>query len=161
MQRMNRREHLVALGTLMAGAALPLRAQGIPDAADTSRLIYLTPIKSNGGESRCQAEIWFVRRGADLYVVTAEDTWRARAVEKGLNRARIWIGDVGVWSDDGRYKALPAVTATASVVRDGGTHAEILEVFGGKYADEWGTWGPRWRRGLADGSRVMLRYAVG
>jgi hypothetical protein len=161
MQGMNRREHLLALGTLVAGAALPVRAQDVPDAADTSRLIYLTPIRRNGGESRCQSEIWFVRRDASFYVVTAEDAWRARAVRQGLNQARIWVGDVGVWSDDARYKTLPMVTATASAVTDGVTREEILEVFGGKYADEWGTWGPRWRRGLADGSRVMLRYAIG
>ena len=33
-----------------------------------------------------------------------------------------------------------------------------LEAFGAKYADEWGSWGPRFRDGLADGSRVLLRY---
>lgn len=157
---MNRREHLIALGTVMAGAALPLRAQVVPPAADTSRVIYLTPIKSNGGESRCQAEIWFVHHAGAFYVVTAQDAWRARAVGQGLDRARIWVGDVGVWSKEARYKSLPMVTATASLVTDDLTHAEILKVFGGKYVDEWSTWGPRWQRGLADGSRVMLKYAV-
>ena len=34
----------------------------------------------------------------------------------------------------------------------------VLQRLGKKYADEWATWGPRFRNGLASGQRVMLRY---
>jgi hypothetical protein len=158
---MNRREHLLALGGLLAGAALPLRAQVIPPAADSSELIYLTPLLSGGRESRCQAEVWFVHVAGDFYVVTAEDAWRARAVKAGIDGARIWVGDVGVWSSDARYKSLPMLTATGSMVSDGNVHAEVLDHFGRKYPREWSTWGPRFTKGLADGSRVLLKYRVG
>ena len=157
---LNRRESLIALGTLLAGAALPVRAQVMPAAADTSALIYITPLRSNGAESRCQAEVWFVRDGGALYVVTAADAWRAEAVGRGLATARIWVGDVGVWDDDARYKQLPVVMGTASYETESAAHAMLLDKFGEKYAREWGTWGPRFEKGLADGSRVMLKYQI-
>ena len=152
---------VAAVGVAGAALAPPLLAGSkLPEAASDSRLIYLTPIKSNGQESRCQAEIWFARAGEDLYVVTAADAWRARAVGKGLTGTRIWVGDVGVWGSDARYKELPAVMAEASIVEDPTAHAQVLEVMGRKYKGEWGTWGPRFKKGLAEGSRVMIRYQV-
>lgn len=72
----------------------------------------------------------------------------------------IWVGDVGVWSDsDGAYRELPGATASVSLVEDPAEHKRLLEKFGDKYSLEWVLWGPRFRNGLADGSRVMLRYA--
>lgn len=44
---------------------------------------------------------------------------------------------------------------------DAHLHGAVLEAMGPKYVEEgWGTWGNRFRTGLADGDRVMLRYAV-
>ena len=153
------------LKTSTAAAALPLlpaigRAEpGWRAAAETSPLIYLTPIQSNGAESRCQAEIWFASLGGAMYVVTATDAWRAEAVRQGLTKARIWVGDVGTWRRaGGSYKALPMVGAAASIETDAAVQGQVLEVMGGKYSAGWDTWGPRFRNGLADGSRVMLKY---
>ena len=153
------------LKTSAAAAALPLlpaigRAEpSWREAAETSPLIYLTPIQSNGAESRCQAEIWFASYGGAMYVVTAAEAWRAQAIRQGLTQARIWVGDVGMWQRaDGGYKALPMVGATASIETDAAVQGQVLEVMGGKYSDGWDTWGPRFRNGLADGSRVMLKY---
>ncbi len=158
---MNRRDSLWSLAMLAAGAALPVRAQTLPAAADTSEVIYITPIRSDGQESRCQSEVWFTRDGLSLYVVTAHDAWRAEAVRRGLTTARIWVGDVGVWSrSDGAYRNLPVVQGKASLETDTLRHAAILALMGQKYTREWPTWGPRFRDGLADGSRVMLRYQV-
>ena len=162
----NRRDHLKALGTLIGGAALlgssPSRASSAALPADTnrSRLIYITPLKPDGSESRCQAEVWFMRDGDALLVVTQADAWRAKAIGKGLDVAKIWVGDVGVWSRNPEYRELPAVMARASLVTDPAAHASLLDKFGGKYSDEWPVWGPRWKTGLADGSRVLIRYQV-
>ncbi len=157
---MNRRDSLMAMAALLAGAALPARAGSLPAAADSSALIYITPIRSDGAESRCQSEVWFVREGDALFVVSAADTWRARAVRRGLTGARIWVGDVGVWSRQRKYRQLPSVMARAGLVTDPDVHAAILTRMGAKYTSEWPTWGPRFRDGLADGSRVMLAYRV-
>lgn len=125
-----------------------------------SPLIYVSPFKSNGELSSCQAEVWFVADGQDMYVVTAADAWRAQAVGQGLTRTQVWIGDVGLWHNaDGKWRDLPAQLSEASIEQGAVQHARLLEIFGRKYADEWGTWGPRFKRGLADGSRVMLKYS--
>jgi len=125
-----------------------------------SPLIYITPIQSSGAESSCQSEVWFATHGGAMYVVTAAEAWRAEAVRKGLTNARIWVGDVGpVGRSDGKYKNLPKVEATASLETDAATQTQVLEVMGVKYSNEWGTWGPRFKNGLADGSRVMLKYS--
>lgn len=126
--------------------------------ADTD-VFYLTPLRADGSESRCQAEIWFAADAAGAYVVTAAEAWRARAVTQGLDRARIWVGDVGVWTgSDGRYRELPSMEARASLVGGAAEHQRVLELFGDKYPLQWLVWGPRFRKGLADGSRVLLHY---
>ena len=164
--RQNRRGHLKSLGTLLGGSMLlgsagtRASAAALPAAADRSALIYITPIRRNAQESTCQGEVWFMRDGDNLYVVTQADAWRARAIGLGQDVARIWVGDVGVWTRNPEYRDLPSVMAKGSLVTDPAVHASMLDKFGGKYTDEWPVWGPRWQAGLADGSRVMIRYQV-
>ncbi|MDE0063277.1 MAG: hypothetical protein OXU72_10875 [Gammaproteobacteria bacterium] len=150
------------LGTAVAAAVVSPFARGneaLQAAMAESQLIYLTPLQSSGAESRCQAEIWYALHEGAMYVVTATDAWRTEAVRRGLTRARVWVGDVGNWRRaDGRYRNLPVVEATASVEMDAARHEQVLTAMGEKYADEWPTWGPRFRNSLADGSRVMLKY---
>ena len=149
---------LVAGGFLGSFARLT-GAQSLQQAMAESDLIYLTPLKRDGSESRCQAEVWFAHLDGDLYVVTSSDAWRARAVAQGLTRTRVWVGDVGVWTDsEGRYRSLPRIEGQASAVADPEVQNAVLEVMGDKYRMSWLVWGPRFRNGLADGSRVMLRY---
>ena len=163
---MNRRQFTGATAALAGLAAAPAVLWSRAAFADprealaTSRLVYLTPIKSNGEESRCQAEIWFAHHEGDAFVVTPPDAWRAEAVAAGLDRARLWIGDFGVWTEsDGAYRQAPEIMATASLETDAEVHAQVLAAMGAKYADDgWERWGPRFKSGLADGARVMIRY---
>ena len=152
---MHRRQILKsALAAPLVGA-LP----SLVSADDESPLIYLSPIKSNGELSKCQAEVWYVGEGDDYYVVTGADAWRAKAVEQGLHRAQVWVGDVGIWtSANGKWRSLPSVMTQVRFEQDAVRQAQLLEAFGRKYSAEWGTWGPRFKRGLANGSRVMLKY---
>ena len=163
---LNRRRWLRLAGAAAGAAWLPAgaRAAGTPlaTAMAESDLVYVTPLLGGGRESTCQAEVWFVADGGDAVIVTARDAWRATAVTRGFERARLWVGDVGVWADsDGAYRTLPSTTATASFVTDPDEHARLLEVFGDKYSLEWIIWGPRFRSGLEEGSRVMIRYRLG
>ena len=131
----------------------------IKSAMRSSALIYLTPIQSNGDESKCQAEVWFVQDGIDLFVCTSSTSWRAQAPARGLNRARIWVGDLGAWGKTkGRYKQLPQLEAEATVVSDDAITQRALNLFGDKYPIQWIVYQSRFRNGLADGSRSMLRY---
>ena len=165
------RRRFLALGALGAAAvALPLprgaRAltyelpQTARAALGSSPLVYVSPLKKDGSESTCHGEVWFVQDGPDVVVVTAQDRWKARSVRGGLERARLWVGDFGVWTRaDGKYKSAPTFVAKTSVENDAAARERALGAFGKKYPAEWDKWGPRFREGLADGSRVMLRYA--
>jgi hypothetical protein len=169
--RLSRRGFLRASTAASAALLLPpgrLRADeafALPDetraALAQSPLIYLSPLRSDATESRCHGEVWFVQDGAELLVVTASDRWKAVAVRRGLDRARIWVGDFGRWKkSDGRYKTGPTFLARGRFDAESSVIAAALQAFGAKYPDEWGKWEPRFRKGLADGSRVLIRYRV-
>ena len=132
------------------------------EALSTSRLIYLTPIKSDGKESMCKGEVWFSYDGGDhVHVVTQYDAWRANAIRQGLTSARIWVGEFGLWRDAGdNYRSAPELMLDGAIEDDPSAQDEVLRTMGGKYTDEWGVWGPRFREGLRDDSRVMLRYRI-
>ncbi len=164
---MIKRRTLVKLAAsipLLSTAPAVLFASGsasdnIKGAMAESSLIYLTPIQSSGKESRCQSEVWFTYDGVDLFVCTTIKTWRAKAVAKGLDRARVWVGDLGEWKGTkGKYRKLPQLDAQVSIISDKKEEQRALDLFGDKYSLEWILWGPRFRKGLADGSRTMLRY---
>jgi hypothetical protein len=163
---LSRRTLLAAGSAAAAWLVLPVRARAsaLSEAAraalGASPLVYVSPLKSDGSESACHAEVWFAADGDDALVVTASGRWRARAIEKGLDRARLWVGDLGVWArSGGGFRTAPTYVAKASLERDAAAHERALALFGKKYPAEWGEWGPRFRAGLADGSRVLIRYA--
>ena len=174
LRDLSRRELLVAGAAGAAALVLPrlVRADtasgetspaavALRDALEKSPLIYVCPLKKDGSEGTCHAEAWFVRDGADAIVVTAKDRWKARAVSAGLDRARLWVGDFGVWTaSGGKFKSAPTFDARAAFVKDSAVQARALETYGKKYPAEWDKWGPRFHDGLADGSRVMIRYAA-
>jgi hypothetical protein len=164
--RFTRRELLIvgAAAALLPRAgraeasALSARAR---DALGTSPLVYVSALKRDGSESRCHAEVWFVRDGDGALVVTSSKAWRAQAIGKGLTRARLWVGDFGPWNgkpDDKRYQRGVTFLAEASLEQTPAAHDHALALFGSKYTGEWGSWGPRFKNGLADGSRVLIRY---
>lgn len=161
---MLKRRSLLKMGFgLTALFALPVRAAtpaSVEEGIRTSKLIYLSPYQSNGALSRCQAEIWFVEHDGDMYVCTDTVSWRARAPRRGLDRTRVWVGDVGVWTrSNGEYRDLPALDASASVVEDPALIETLLDKFGDKYPMGWIIWRGRFRSGLDDGTRTMLRYS--
>ena len=145
----------------MTLAAIPfaLRASEANIALSDSNLVYLSPYQSDGSLSNCQAEVWYTMLGADVFVCTASDSWRALAPLKGLVRTKLWIGDLGIWKS-ADYESLPTVVAEARIESDQKVLESALQQFGYKYFSEWKKWGPRFSRGLIDGSRTMLRYSL-
>lgn len=149
--------HTIALAGLTL--ATSSRAADIREELQDSDLIYLTAIQSNGRDSRCQAEIWYVWDDQDIYVCTRTDAWRTQAIVQGLQHSRIWVGDLGNWTrTDGAYKALPMIEASGSIITDKTQHASALELFGDKYPISWLRYKSIFTDGLADGSRSLLRY---
>jgi hypothetical protein len=155
----------LAAGSLaLPGAARLASAYELPapavDAIGQSPLVYVSPLRSSGSESQCHGEVWYVTDGHDVLVMTAADRWKAEAIGKGLDSARLWVGDHGMWkSAGGAFKKSPSFVASARFEKDPTSRAKALAAFGKKYPDEWDKWGPRFRNGLADESRVLIRYA--
>jgi hypothetical protein len=160
----NRRDLLTFSCLAIAAAPFPVRAAALPDATlkslGASQTIYITPLKKGGAESKCHAEVWFTYDGSAIFVVTSSKAWRARAISLGLTEARMWVGEFGVWQRATEaFRKAPELTATGAPVTDPAVQSQVLERFGAKYRAEWSSWGPKFRNGLADGSRVMLRYS--
>jgi hypothetical protein len=151
----------VILAPRFAGAVPAALSDAARAALATSPLVYVSALKRDGAESRCHAEVWFVKDGDDALVVTGAERWRARAIGKGLSRARLWVGDHGVWAEgkNDAFRGAPSFLAEAKLEAGPAQHDHALVLFGSKYTKEWGSWGPRFKNGLADGSRVLIRYS--
>ena len=132
----------------------------LPEELETSKLIYLTPIKSDGEESKCQGEVWFVYLDSQIYVTTATDAWRAEAIRNDLTDARIWIGEFGNWTRaKEKYKEAPELMIEGEIFEDEEKMPEILKAFNDKYPGE-GQYPRVFKEQIEDGKRVVLRYEV-
>ena len=150
----------LALPVLPGVASAYEHSQAARDAIANSPLVYVSPLRGDGSESRCHGEVWFVADGLDLLVVTGAERWKAEAIRKKLDRARLWVGDFGVWKRAGdSFKQAPSFVTRASIDSSPTVHTRALASFGSKYPDGWDEWEPRFRNGLKDGSRVLIRYA--
>ncbi|MYD46094.1 MAG: hypothetical protein F4W92_07060 [Gammaproteobacteria bacterium] len=131
----------------------------IPEELKTAKLIYLTPIKTDGEESKCQGEVWYVYLDSKIYVTTATDAWRAEAIRKDLPDARIWIGDYGVWtSAKEKYKEGPELMIEGAIFDDEDKLPEILKAFTDKYGT--GRYPRVFKEEIEEEKRVVLEYEV-
>ena len=165
----SRRQVLGTGGVLLAASALPFGVRAADPAftpptdtlraLDASPLVYVSPLRKNGSESRCHGEVWFFHDKGDVVICTDEDRWKSEAIKKGMDRARIWVGDHGpVKRSEERFRTAPTLLAKAEFDRDRAAFDRLLAAFGKKYPDEWGRWKSRFEGGYADGSRVLIRY---
>lgn len=97
-----------------------------------------------------------------MLVNTSPDRWKAVAVSRGLDRARIWVGDFGRWKQViGKNEAFrdgPSFDARAELATEAGLIDVLLEQYDRKYPAEIATWRDKMKQGVADGSRVLIRY---
>ena len=117
-------------------------------ALESSKFVYISSTRKDGTLSR-PAEIWFLWRNGSVYVASPPTTWRARRIRWGRPQAKIWIG-----KPDG-----PSFTATGAVVNEPDMYPILYETYARKYPDRWKSYEESFRKGLADGSRVLIRYA--
>lgn len=154
----------LALPRLRAGASDPAEGWVLPETTRqtlrTSSFVYVSPLRSDGSESRCHAEVWYFWDGDAVVLATAAKTWKARARASGLERARIWAGDHGSGQKgpEGPFREGPSFSARVSLDSDDATFERLLSAYARRYPEAWGKWEPRFRSGRADGSRVTLRY---
>jgi len=167
--KLSRRELLYGAGVAVGAVLLPLRrgsaAQNfkMPAATrkvlETSPYVYVSPLHPDGKESRCHAEVWYFEDGGDAVLATGDKRWKTQAVNRGWDKARIWVGDYGRVKKDGdRFRAGPTFLAQARRDKDPAVFERLMVSFANKYPDEWGKWEPRFRKAYKDGTRVLIRY---
>jgi len=127
-----------------------------------STFVYVSPLKSDGNESRCHSEVWYGWLGGAVVLITATSGWKARALAKGLARARIWVGDYGrvgrVLGARDAYRAAPSFEARGAVSKDAALLEQLMTTYRSKYPAEIGSWEGRMRAGFASGERTLIRY---
>jgi hypothetical protein len=136
------------------------------DRLEKSAFVYVSPLLGNGEESSCHAELWFAWIDDSIIVTVAKDRWKAKALDRGLTGAHIWVGDHGRWKrmlggHNEDFRTAPNFIATAEKVDDPKMIDRLLAVYSKKYPNEIGKWSDRMRSGNADGSRIMIRYRPG
>jgi len=144
----------------LARAAAPGAA--LASALERSPFVYVSPLRSDGSESRCHAEVWFAWLDGAVVLNTAAAGWKARALAAGLERARVWVGDHSPWkgalgTSEG-FRAAPSFDARGAIARDADLSGRLVAEFERKYPAEFGRWRDRMREGVLDGSRVLIRY---
>jgi len=142
-----------------AAAALPAETRV---ALATSPYTYISPLRSDGSESRCHGEVWYGWIDGAVVVNTTPRSWKAKALQRGLDRARIWVGDHGRWKQmlgkTDAFRAAPSFEARAEVAKDAGLIDVLLAQYDSKYPDEISEWRDKMKSGVADGSRLLIRY---
>ncbi len=146
---------------LLAPAALA-RSVELEAALGKSKLVYVSPLLADGSESTCHGEVWFAWIDGSVVLITGKDRWKSRAVDKGLDGARIWVGDYGPWKKllggTETFRQAPSFDARAATVKDPALLERLLASYDEKYPAEIGKWRDRFIEGYADGSRVLIRY---
>ncbi|MCH2169372.1 hypothetical protein MK489_01200 [Myxococcota bacterium] len=150
------------VGVAHAGEPRPESKAARIRALQASPFIYVSPLRSDGSESRCHGEVWFGWLDSAAVIITSSDSWKSRSVSRGLDHARIWVGDYGrargLIGTNERFRAGPHFEARASAVRDDELLERLLALFEQKYPDEIDHWRDRMRDGYRDGTRQLVRY---
>jgi len=128
-----------------------------------SEFVYISPFRSDGSESKCHGEVWYGWLDDAVVIVTSKTTWKARALQRGLDQARVWVGNHGRWKTwyggrNEQFRSAPSFRAQAEFTREPELLERLMALYATKYPDEFDDWGPRQRAGIADGSRILIRY---
>ncbi len=131
-------------------------------ALEESGFVYVSPLRRDGGESRCHGEVWYGWLDGAVVIATRTRTWKARALREGLDRVRIWVGDhgrvKGEAGPDAPFRKAPSFEARAEVSRDRALLDRLLALYERKYPEEIGRWRDRMRREFEAGDRILIRY---
>jgi hypothetical protein len=148
--RRGRRWLAVAALAFYAGA-LPASARALSTevkaALETSPYVYISSHRKDGSFG-APAEIWFMYHDGAVWVASPTTTWRVRRIRAGRTKARIAVG-----KPDG-----PTFAAVGSIVTDPALHQAMFGTFARKYPQGWPKYEDRFRQGLVDGTRVMVKY---
>ncbi len=130
---------------------------------EKSEFVYVSPLLRGGRESTCHAEVWYAWLDETVVLITARSTWKGEALARGLDRARIWVGDHGRWkgwfSNNEDFRRAPHFEARATIDPDAALLERLMTIYARKYPEEFSDWEDDMRSGFASGERVIVRYA--
>jgi hypothetical protein len=139
---------LIAVALLVpALARADVLAPEITRALDTSPYVYIASERKDGSFGS-PAEIWFMYDQGAVWMASPATTWRVKRIKAGRPAARIAVGS----------RTGPTFTARGSFVRDPAVYERLSATFAKKYPDRWPGYEARFRDGLKDGTRVLMRY---
>jgi hypothetical protein len=155
-----------SLALLVLPRALRAGTPELPEATraalEGSEFVYVSPLLPDGSESTCHGEVWYGWLDGAVVLTTARGTWKARALERGLDRARLWAGSHGRWkrllARNEAFRAAPSFDARVEAVQDPVLVERLLGLYTTKYPAEFPAWEQRMRGGHASGDRILLRY---
>jgi hypothetical protein len=131
-------------------------------ALETSPFVYVCPLRRDGRESRCHGEVWYAWIDGAVVLTSAKQSWKARSAERGLDRARLWVGNYGRWKQmlghSEAFRQGPSFDARVQEQRDEALLTRLLAAYEKKYPSEFPNWRERMRAGNASGERVLLQY---
>ena len=175
--RLGRRAFLAgaAAALLWPRAAIATESAETPQSAElpeaTRRLleesgfVYICPLLASGAESRCHGEVWFGWLDGTVVVNSRRVTWKVKALQAGLDRARIWVGDHGRWKQglvgsarNEGFRSAPGFDARGRFESERAVLDRLLALFETKYAAEFGRWREDMRTGFYAGQRMLIRY---
>ena len=137
------------LALVVVGAAA--RAAELPEATRkelaTATYVYIASQRKDGSFSK-PAEIWFMWHDGAVWVGTPPTTWRVKRIKHKRPNARIAVG-----KPDG-----PTFEAVGTIVKDPKVADLLRETYAKKYPDRWPAFADKFKEGLKDGSRVLVRY---
>ena len=156
----------IALWPLLrrASAAHEGEAHALPAALlESSPYVYISPLLADGRESTCHSEVWYGWIDGAVVINTAPTTWKSRALAKGRDRARIWVGDHGrvkqMIGKNEAFRSAPHFDARVESVKNGEALLErLLALYAKKYPAEIDKWRDKMREGYKSGDRLLLRY---
>ncbi len=122
-------------------------APELQKALDSSKYVYIQSTRKDGKLSKA-AEIWFMYHNGAVWVASPPSTYRVKRIKAGQTKAKIAVGKT-----DG-----PSFNAKGSIVKDPEANKVLFETYAKKYANEWKSHEQNFRDGLANGSRVLIKY---
>jgi hypothetical protein len=144
---------LIAVAVLAAVAAASRAADAaelpasVAEQLAAAKYVYISSERKAGGFGK-PAEIWFFYDQGAVWVGTPVTTWRVKRIKAGRPAAKIAVGKA-----DG-----PSFDATGSLANDPKVAERMFEAFAKKYPDGWPKYEQRFRDGMKDGSRVLVKY---
>ncbi len=138
---------VVIVATLALPGATRALSTDVEKALASSKYVYISTERKDHSYGK-PAEIWFLYDQGAVWVASPPSTWRVKRIKAGRSKAKIAVG-----KPDG-----PSFTAKGEVSKDTAVQDVMFKTYAEKYGERWTGYEKRFREGLEDGSRLLIKY---